>query len=177
MFSIPFYKPSIGEAEISEVVDCLRSGWLTSGPSDVLEVTRLAGHDKSIHYLFEIAPDVAKGEAPVNLLLELEKRGWKQQAMVQILQEALTNVRKHSGAKNLLVRLSAPEADWNLAIIDDGRGFGFEGKLSHAQLDERKLGPLVIKERVRVIHGELEIESVPGHGARLDVRLPKRIYA
>ena len=97
--------------------------------------------------------------------------------MVQILQEALTNVRKHSGAKNLLVRLSAPEADWNLAIIDDGRGFGFEGKLSHAQLDERKLGPLVIKERVRVIHGELEIESVPGHGARLDVRLPKRIYA
>src|SRR4051794_40993271 len=32
MLSIPFYKPSIGEAEISEVVDCLRSGWLTTGP-------------------------------------------------------------------------------------------------------------------------------------------------
>lgn len=32
MLSIPFYKPSIGEAEISEVADCLRSGWLTTGP-------------------------------------------------------------------------------------------------------------------------------------------------
>lgn len=32
MFSIPFYKPSIGEPEINEVVDCLRSGWLTTGP-------------------------------------------------------------------------------------------------------------------------------------------------
>ena len=32
MLSIPFYKPSIGEAEINEVVDCLRSGWLTTGP-------------------------------------------------------------------------------------------------------------------------------------------------
>jgi signal transduction histidine kinase len=96
--------------------------------------------------------------------------------MVQILQEALVNVRKHSGAKHLLVRFSAPEDDWNLAIIDDGRGFDFEGRLSHVQLDERKIGPLVIKERVRLIHGELEVESVPGHGARLDIRLPKRIY-
>jgi signal transduction histidine kinase len=97
--------------------------------------------------------------------------------MVQILQEALVNVRKHSGAKHLLVRFSAPEDDWNLAIIDDGKGFSFEGRLSHSQLDERKIGPLVIKERVRLIHGELEVESVPGHGARLDIRLPKRIYA
>ena len=59
-----------------------------------------------------------------------------------------------------------------------GLGMGeFEGRLSHSQLDEKNLGPLVIKERVRLIRGELEIESVPGHGARLDVRLPKRIYA
>jgi len=97
--------------------------------------------------------------------------------MVQILQEALMNVRKHSGAKHLLVRLSAPEDDLNLAIIDDGCGFDFEGRLSHSQLDEKKLGPFVIKERVRLIRGELEIESLPGHGARLDVRLPKRAYA
>src|SRR5437773_3636661 len=32
MHSIPFYKPSLGEAEINEVVDCLRTGWLTTGP-------------------------------------------------------------------------------------------------------------------------------------------------
>jgi signal transduction histidine kinase len=97
--------------------------------------------------------------------------------IVQILQEALMNVRKHSGAKHLLVRLSSPDDDWHLAIIDDGRGFGFEGRLSHAQLEAKNLGPGVIKERVRLIQGELEVESVPGHGTRLDIRLPKRIYA
>src|SRR5216684_4068757 len=32
MLTIPFYKPSIGQAEIDEVVDCLKSGWLTTGP-------------------------------------------------------------------------------------------------------------------------------------------------
>src|SRR5947208_401514 len=32
MLRIPFYKPSIGQEEIDEVVDCLRSGWLTTGP-------------------------------------------------------------------------------------------------------------------------------------------------
>jgi signal transduction histidine kinase len=97
--------------------------------------------------------------------------------MVQIVQEALMNVRKHSGAKHLLVRLSSPDEDWHLAIIDDGRGFGFEGRLSHSQLEAKNLGPSVIKERVRLIQGELEVESVPGHGTRLDIRLPKRIYA
>ena len=32
MLQIPFYKPSIGQEEIDEVVNCLRSGWLTTGP-------------------------------------------------------------------------------------------------------------------------------------------------
>ena len=32
MRAIPFYKPSIGQAEIDEVIDCLKSGWLTTGP-------------------------------------------------------------------------------------------------------------------------------------------------
>jgi signal transduction histidine kinase len=97
--------------------------------------------------------------------------------IVQILQEALTNVRKHSGAKELLVRLSAPESGLHLAVIDNGKGFGFRGRMTHAELNAKEQGPRVIKERVQLIHGELEIESVPGHGARLDVRLPKRTYA
>ncbi|HEX4999968.1 MAG TPA: histidine kinase [Terriglobia bacterium] len=96
--------------------------------------------------------------------------------IVQILQEALTNVRKHSGAKELLVRLSSPESGLHLAIIDNGKGFSFKGRMTHAELRSRQQGPRVIKERVQLIHGELEIESVPGHGARLDVRLPKRTY-
>jgi len=57
-------------------------------------------------------------------------------------------------------------------IEDDGRGFPFSGRLSQADLDALGKGPLVIKERVRVIAGELTIESNPGHGARVEVRIP-----
>src|SRR5690349_24127908 len=51
MMPIPFYKPSIGEAEIEEVVDALRSGWLTSGPKVrqfEAEFSRYLGHRHSV---------------------------------------------------------------------------------------------------------------------------------
>ena len=49
MFSIPFYKPSIGEPEISEVVDCLRSGWLTTGPKAKQFETEFARYVEHAH--------------------------------------------------------------------------------------------------------------------------------
>ena len=90
-----------------------------------------------------------------------------------IVQEALANVLKHSGAENVLVRLSAESGMWVLSIEDDGRGFAFSGKLSQAELEKIRGGPLVIKERVRSLSGELTIESKPGQGARLVVSFPQ----
>jgi signal transduction histidine kinase len=60
-----------------------------------------------------------------------------------------------------------------LCIEDDGRGFGFTGRLSFAQLEVSHEGPLVIKERVRSIGGDLVIESIAGAGARLEILLPR----
>jgi len=94
--------------------------------------------------------------------------------LTRILQEALVNVRKHSHARNVLVRFAAEHGLWKLVIEDDGRGFEFSGRLSQAELDLSRRGPLVLKERVRSIGGELAIESVPGHGARLEIALPQR---
>src|SRR5690349_12099304 len=51
MLAIPFYKPSLGEAEINEVVDTLRSGWLTTGPKAKQfesEFSLYLGHKHSI---------------------------------------------------------------------------------------------------------------------------------
>ena len=89
-----------------------------------------------------------------------------------ILREALANVRRHSGAQNVLVRLGRHRNGWMLAIEDDGRGFEFSGKFSHADLEESRRGPLVIKQRVRAIDGELTIISKPGQGARLEIKVP-----
>jgi len=63
-----------------------------------------------------------------------------------------------------------------LAIDDDGHGFDFSGRLSLAELDAIRKGPLVIKERVRTIGAELVVESVPGKGTRVEVSLPKNTY-
>jgi signal transduction histidine kinase len=90
-----------------------------------------------------------------------------------IVQEALANVLKHSGAENVLVRLSAESGMWVLSIEDDGRGFAFSGKLSQAELEKIRGGPLVIKDRVRSLGGELIIESKPGQGARLVITFPQ----
>jgi signal transduction histidine kinase len=90
-----------------------------------------------------------------------------------IVQEALANVLKHSGAEKVLVRLGSQQADWILAIEDDGRGFEFSGRLSQVELEKMRRGPLVIQERVRAIGGELTIDSKPGQGTRLEIRFPQ----
>jgi signal transduction histidine kinase len=94
--------------------------------------------------------------------------------LARIVQEGLVNVRKHSHARSALVRLSARNGHWTLLIEDDGRGFSFAGRLTQAELDAQAKGPLVIKERVRVIAGELAIESNPGQGSRLEISVPQK---
>ena len=93
--------------------------------------------------------------------------------LVRIVQEGLVNVRKHSGARDALARFSEDNSFWYLIIEDNGRGFPFTGRFSQAELEQMGKGPLVIRERVRLIDGDLTIESNPGRGARLEIRVPK----
>jgi signal transduction histidine kinase len=89
----------------------------------------------------------------------------------RIVQEALVNVRRHAEAANVLVRVSGDNGAFSLVVDDDGKGFPFAGQYSHADLEAQRKGPLVIKERVRSIGGELAIDSKPGVGSRLEVTL------
>jgi len=94
--------------------------------------------------------------------------------VARIVQESLVNVRKHSQARQVLVRLDAGEDGWKVTVEDDGRGFPFAGRVSLAELDAQGKGPLVIKERVRLIEGGLTIESNPGQGSRLEINIPQK---
>lgn len=94
--------------------------------------------------------------------------------LARIVQEGLVNVRKHSRAKKTLVRVGENNGNWTVVIEDDGQGFPFNGRVSHAELDAMGKGPVVIKERVRLIDGELTIESNPGKGARLEISIPQQ---
>jgi len=92
--------------------------------------------------------------------------------LVRILQEALTNVRKHSGAHKVQVRFARENGHYKLSVEDDGRGFGFSGRLSYSELEASPYCPLVIKERVRAIGGNLVVETAPGAGARVEICVP-----
>ena len=89
----------------------------------------------------------------------------------RVVQEALMNVRKHSGARNVTVRLTASDGGWHLSIEDDGRGFP---QAPVRRVDLRKAQPALwaIRERLGVLGGELTLESQPGRGARIEMDFP-----
>ncbi len=93
--------------------------------------------------------------------------------VLRIVQEGLVNVRKHSGARHTLIRLASSGKNWSLTVEDDGKGFPFTGRYNHQQMNESGKGPMIIKERVGLIAGELTIESNPGQGTRLEVTVPR----
>ena len=97
--------------------------------------------------------------------------------VARIVQEALANVRRHSGAHNVVVRFDAKNGFYKLEVDDDGCGFDFSGRLCQAELDSARKGPVIIKERVRSIGGDLAIESLPGRGSRLEISFPQKNHA
>jgi signal transduction histidine kinase len=84
----------------------------------------------------------------------------------RIVQEALRNVVKHSGATRVQVELTGLGPALELVVADEGRGFVPEA----AGLSG--LGLLSMRERVKLVGGEIGIHSAPGIGTRLDVRFP-----
>jgi signal transduction histidine kinase len=86
--------------------------------------------------------------------------------LMRVVQEALTNVRKHSGARKACVSLEEGDG-LRITIEDDGNGFSpdqLNGDSDHFGLD-------VMRERVERVGGTLEIESMSGHGTRVCVVL------
>jgi signal transduction histidine kinase len=92
--------------------------------------------------------------------------------VVRLIREALINVRKHSGAHNVVVDLSRRNGSLRLAIVDDGQGFGFTGRVTDKQFDLKRRPPAVIQECVRSIGGSFSIESSES-GACVEVMIPE----
>ena len=83
-------------------------------------------------------------------------------SFLRVVQEALHNVAKHSGAKKVMVELRANTEGVTLAISDDGVGFDSE----QARLVPG-LGLISMQERMHLIGGELEITSTAGQGTKI----------
>lgn len=86
----------------------------------------------------------------------------------RIIQEALTNVARHSGATRCLVRIARHDDLVTLSVDDNGCGFD----LRRPRTARQGLGLLGLRERVAERHGTIDIATAPGEGTRLLVSLP-----
>ena len=122
--------------------------YLPAVASEFLESTDLA-----------LRLDVGRDLPPI--ALDAERR----HALFLALRESLHNAVKHSGAREVLLRLRAEDHHLEIELRDNGRGFD-----PAAQRPGEGLRNL--RERMIALGGEAQIESMPGAGTRVRLRLP-----
>jgi signal transduction histidine kinase len=89
--------------------------------------------------------------------------------LMRIVQEALTNVRKHSRASSAVLAFENNEDNLQVTIADNGRGFD----LAHLPTTGwPRFGLQTMRERAESVGGTLQIDAAPGQGARVVVRVP-----
>jgi len=89
--------------------------------------------------------------------------------IIRIVQEALTNVRKHAGARNAWVKIRRSNEHVEITVRDNGQGFD---DLRAKQGDLTKFGIQTMRERIESIKGTLDISSRPGQGTTVTLSVP-----
>jgi PAS domain S-box-containing protein len=108
-----------------------------------------------------IAVDFKNGGPPTSIPGEVAT------CLYRIAQESLQNVAKHSGAKNVSVRLGFDKGAVVFTIQDDGAGFDPKAVKGHGAI-----GLISMRERAHFVKGNLTIRAQPGHGTQVSMEAP-----
>jgi PAS domain S-box-containing protein len=87
--------------------------------------------------------------------------------LFRVLQEALQNAVKHSAEQNVRVELHGTPDGIHLRVSDSGIGFNWQDAIKR-----RGIGLISMRERLRLVNGELSIQSTPGRGTVVLARVP-----
>ena len=87
----------------------------------------------------------------------------------RIVQESLNNIIKHSGAKNVVIRMDVRKDSINGSVSDDGKGFDVDGLM---EAKDKSFGLSSMKERAEIAHGSITIKSVVGKGTKIMFSIP-----
>jgi signal transduction histidine kinase len=110
-------------------------------------------------------------EAEIRVVDDVELATEAELQVIRIAQEALANVRKHARARSVAVRLEPDQGELRLEVVDDGRGFD---PAAVGAAGSPRFGLATMRERAQSIGGRLAIESTPGNGTRVSLRVPLR---
>ncbi len=114
--------------------------------------------------------DVGGAESIERLPPEIEITAFR------VVQEAVTNVVRHAAAKRVEVVIRHDNGALELQVRDDGRGFDVGTTMNRAA-SGKSLGLLGMQERVQTLNGDIRIDSTPGRGTHIRVRLPVEVPA
>lgn len=126
-------------------------------------VTQLARRFEQVWGLavdVRIAPDVAVSP---DMALQVSR----------MIQEALSNSARHGESSVARLDIQQIHGGLRITVEDNGRGFPFTGTFTHNELLERRIGPVLLKDRVQQLRGTLDIRSA-ATGVRLDIHIPLR---
>jgi two-component system nitrate/nitrite sensor histidine kinase NarX len=117
---------------------------------------------------------LSKFEHQTGLAVRLETEGHGvalapdiQVQVLHILQEALSNVRKHAGARHVVMRVSRTPC-WRFEVQDDGQGFDAASPTG----DETHVGLRIMQERAQRIGARVRVDSASGRGCTVVLELP-----
>jgi len=126
-------------------------------------IAALNSHIVSYNKRYGIRTELMHKNMRTRLSMETEA------AVYRIIQEALTNVARHSHASSCIVHLVQSEDLLRVKVEDDGRGFDVK---SAGRAGAGGLGLISIRERTAHLHGTTVVESTPGRGTSLTIELP-----
>jgi two-component system nitrate/nitrite sensor histidine kinase NarX len=162
--------------DVPEIIPMLKAG-VQESYEDVRELLHNFRHrlvEENLVGALETMIDKFRRQTGIAAELEADIDGApfpreQQLQLLFIVQEALSNVRKHAGASRVLVRLE-DRIDFRLMIEDDGNGFAPE---QLAGMGESHVGIDIMRERALRIDATLALRSVPGVGTTIELTLPR----
>jgi two-component system nitrate/nitrite sensor histidine kinase NarX len=90
--------------------------------------------------------------------------------VIRIVQEALTNVRKHANARSVLVSIRGTDTSTSFVVSDDGTGFDPEATVGA----QDGYGLFTMRDRAALLGGTVHVDSAPGRGTTVTATIPER---
>jgi signal transduction histidine kinase len=150
--------------EVRNAVSAMRStGPATLGLPSTL--SQLAEEFRSVAGDTQVAVDLETNLPPLSTDLQL--------ALYRSAQEALTNVRKHTNATKVLLRLRYEHETIELVVLDNGANVQTNG----SEHDSGGFGLLGLKERIELLGGEATYGKADPTGYRVTVRVPVEVQS
>jgi two-component system, NarL family, nitrate/nitrite sensor histidine kinase NarX len=155
-------------ADLRELLAQFRSRMNPLGLAHALKELADGFYDRS-----GITLDFQNRIAGLDLTVDQEVQAYR------IVQEALANVARHSGAKHARLIMELRDGQYQFTIEDDGMGFFTlgqrVGRRDEAQRPRHHLGLSIMRERAQQLNGTIEIANLPEGGARVRLSFPEAI--